>query len=71
MVRDFNREYQDGERKYAYDFDSVLRRYMFRALEPFFRRGAALEMGCYEGEVTAMLAERFLDLLDRWSTAPG
>jgi len=61
-ARDFNREYQDGARKYAYDFDSVLRRYMMRTLGPLFHDGRALEMGCYQGEVTAMLAERFPDL---------
>jgi 2-polyprenyl-3-methyl-5-hydroxy-6-metoxy-1,4-benzoquinol methylase len=61
-ARDFNREYQDGASKYAYDFDSVLRRYMLRTLEPFFQDGPALEMGCYQGEVTAMLARRFSDL---------
>jgi SAM-dependent methyltransferase len=62
MNRDFNSEYQDAQRKYAYDFDTVLRRYMFRVLGPFFRPGPALEMGCFEGEVTAMLLERFPDL---------
>ena len=46
-TRDFNREYQDNERKYAYDFDTVLRRYMMRALTPFMQPGKALEMGCY------------------------
>jgi 2-polyprenyl-3-methyl-5-hydroxy-6-metoxy-1,4-benzoquinol methylase len=61
-TRDFNREYHDGASKYAYDFDSVLRRYMLRTLEPFFQDGPALEMGCYQGEVTAMLAPRFPDL---------
>jgi SAM-dependent methyltransferase len=62
MARDFNREYQDGARKYAYDFDSVLRRYMLRTLEPFFRPGRALEMGCYQGEATQMLLPHFPDL---------
>jgi 2-polyprenyl-3-methyl-5-hydroxy-6-metoxy-1,4-benzoquinol methylase len=62
MARDFNREYQDGASKYAYAFDSVLRRYMMRTLEPFFRPGAALEMGCFQGEVTEMLVPHFPDL---------
>jgi 2-polyprenyl-3-methyl-5-hydroxy-6-metoxy-1,4-benzoquinol methylase len=62
MARDFNREYRDGARKYAYAFDSVLRRYMLRTLEPLFRPGPALEMGCYQGEVTEMLVPHFPDL---------
>lgn len=62
VTRDFNQEYQDGARKYAYDFDSVLRHYMLRTLEPFVREGRALEMGCYQGEVTEMLVRRFADL---------
>ena len=61
-ARDFNKEYKDGARKYAYDFDSILRGYMLRTLDPFFRDGKALEMGCYQGEVTEMLARRFSDL---------
>ena len=61
-ARDFNREYQDNSRKYAYDFDSVLRKYMMRTLRPFMLPGRALEMGCYKGEVTEMLAQHYADL---------
>ena len=60
--RNFNEEYKDGIRKYAYDFDSVLRRYMMRTLDPFMLPGKALEMGCYTGEVTEMIASRYADL---------
>jgi 2-polyprenyl-3-methyl-5-hydroxy-6-metoxy-1,4-benzoquinol methylase len=60
--RDYNQEYKDTTRKYAYDFDSVLRRYMLRALDPFMPEGRALEMGCYKGEVTEMLSQRYRDL---------
>lgn len=62
MNRNYNAEYQDGTRKYAYEFDSVLRGYMMRALDPFMPAGKALEMGCYKGEVTEMLAARYADL---------
>ena len=62
MTRDYNAEYQDGARKYAYEFDTILRRYMMRALDPFLPPGRALEMGCYLGDVTEMLAERYTDL---------
>jgi 2-polyprenyl-3-methyl-5-hydroxy-6-metoxy-1,4-benzoquinol methylase len=61
-TRNFNREYQDNTRKYAYDFDSVLRHYMLRTLQPFFVPGPALEMGCYKGEMTETLARQFPDL---------
>jgi 2-polyprenyl-3-methyl-5-hydroxy-6-metoxy-1,4-benzoquinol methylase len=59
---DFNREHQDNSRKYAYDFDAVLRKYMMRTLRPFMPPGKALEMGCYKGEVTEMLARHYADL---------
>ena len=60
VTRDYNQEYKDSSRKYAYDFDSVLRRYMLRALDPFIRDGKALEMGCYKGEVTRRVSRRVL-----------
>jgi len=59
-VRDLNSEYQDlPDRKYAYEFDYVLRRYIMRSLEPYFTGASALELGCYEGEFTKLLLERF------------
>ena len=61
-ARDFNREYQDGARKYAYDFDQVVRRYMMKALAPHFRPGKALELGCYTGDVTELIAAVYADL---------
>jgi len=61
-VRDFNVEYQDGARKYAYDFDGVIRRYMMKTLAPHFRPGRALELGCYTGEVTELIAAEYSDL---------
>ena len=62
MARDYNVEYKDGARKYAYEFDTVLRQYMMRTLDPFLVPGKALEMGCYKGDVTEMLASRYRDL---------
>lgn len=61
-TRDINNEFQDNTRKYAYDFDCVLRRYMMRSLDPFMLAGNALEMGCFEGQMTELLAGRFNDL---------
>src|SRR5215467_13567080 len=61
-VRDFNIEHQDGERKYAYDFDGVLRRYMMKTLAPYFPPGKALELGCYTGDVTELIANVYSDV---------
>jgi 2-polyprenyl-3-methyl-5-hydroxy-6-metoxy-1,4-benzoquinol methylase len=59
MTRDHNVEFGDNERRYAYEFDYVLRRYMIRALRPLFVPGSALELGCFEGEMTALLLDEF------------
>lgn len=61
-ARDYNREYRDSATKYAYDFDTIVRRYMMRALSPHFRPGRALELGCYTGDVTEMIADVYQDL---------
>ena len=52
-MRDYEREHQDtAERKYAYDFDHILRRFMMRSFGPLLPQGKALELGCYQGEFT-------------------
>lgn len=63
-MRDHDKEFQDNaQRKYAYDFDGVVRGYMMRALSPFFPKdGKALEIGCFEGDSTRLFAEHFQDL---------
>ncbi|SRR5579871_1439095 len=62
-TRDYVREAADnGERRYAYDFDAVLRRYMIRAFRPFLPPGRAVEVGCYEGDFTVLLAPFYADL---------
>ena len=61
-TRDYNQEFRDNTRKYAYEFDDVLRRYVLRSLDPFLRAGKALEMGCFRGDTTVLLASRFADL---------
>jgi len=61
-TRDYNAEYRNGSRQYAYGFDAVLRRYILRALDPLLPKGRALEMGCYKGEMTELIAERYRDL---------
>jgi 2-polyprenyl-3-methyl-5-hydroxy-6-metoxy-1,4-benzoquinol methylase len=61
-ARDYNAEFKDGGRQYAYQFDAVLRHYVMRSLDPFLPPGKALEMGCYTGDVTEMIAARYADL---------
>lgn len=60
-ARDHNREYQDNDgRKYAYDFDTVIRRYLLQRLEPHFvRDGQVLELGCYKGDMTEQILAYF------------
>lgn len=57
MVRDFNAEYKDSElRKYGYDFDWIVRRYLLKRVSPFLKReGDSLELGCYQGEMTEQI----------------
>jgi len=61
-TRDYDLEHKDGARQYAYKFDTVLRGYIMRALDPFLPPGRALEMGCYTGDMTELIAERYRDL---------
>jgi 2-polyprenyl-3-methyl-5-hydroxy-6-metoxy-1,4-benzoquinol methylase len=61
-TRDYNAEYKDGARKYAYEFDTVLRGYIMRTLDPFLPPGKALEMGCYTGDFTELIADRYTDV---------
>jgi 2-polyprenyl-3-methyl-5-hydroxy-6-metoxy-1,4-benzoquinol methylase len=61
-TRDYDLEHKDGARQYAYKFDTLLRRYIMRALDPFLPPGRALEMGCYTGDMTELIAERYPDL---------
>jgi 2-polyprenyl-3-methyl-5-hydroxy-6-metoxy-1,4-benzoquinol methylase len=61
-TRDYDAEYKDSTRPYAYKFDAVLRRYIMRTLDPFLPDGKALEMGCYTGDVTELIAERYDDV---------
>jgi len=60
-MRNHNEEYRDGDvRKYAYDFDGVIRRYLLKTLQPYLRRdGSALELGCYKGDMTEQLLGYF------------
>ena len=60
-MRNHNLEYDDNEtRKYAYDFDTIIRRYLLRTLEPHFvQGGTVLELGCFKGDMTEQILEYF------------
>ena len=51
-----------NEKKYNYNFDSIVREYMFRTWAKYLTDGAALEVGCYHGDSTVILNSRFNDL---------
>ena len=66
--RDYNKEYQDNtERKYSYDFDTILRKYMLEAVKPFISdlNSPALEMGCFKGDFTELLEKDFKNVSKR------
>jgi SAM-dependent methyltransferase len=60
-MRDFNTEYQDvDQRQYAYDFDWVIRRYLLKAVSSHFKQThKALELGCFQGDMTDQLLGYF------------
>jgi 2-polyprenyl-3-methyl-5-hydroxy-6-metoxy-1,4-benzoquinol methylase len=62
--RNYNQEYQDNNRKYAYDFDNILRKYMMQTVLSFNPNpnGRVLEMGCFKGEFTEILTNHFRDI---------
>ena len=71
-MRDFDKENRliisaefdnsDSGKKYNYEFDDIVRHYMFKTFEPYFSKGAALEVGCYHGDSTIELQKYFNDL---------
>ena len=69
MSRILDQEFQDTEdRKYAYDFDYILRDYMIESFKPFFKQNSsALEMGCYKGEFT----KKILNFFDKITVLEG
>jgi 2-polyprenyl-3-methyl-5-hydroxy-6-metoxy-1,4-benzoquinol methylase len=63
MMRDYNLESKSRpDKKYDYNFDFLVRDYMMRCFHPFFERGAALELGCHEGDSTRLLSKYFQDI---------
>jgi len=63
MERDYDREAKDHpQHRYAYDFDYRMHGFMMRTFEPWFVAGSALELGCFHGNFTRLLCERFADV---------
>lgn len=63
MKRDYDKESQDGKRKYAYEFDyDVMHPFMLREFSPMFKQGNALELGCFQGRFTERLTAYFDDI---------
>lgn len=62
--RDYDSETHDtADHKYAYNFDfDVMHPFMVRAFAPFFRPGAVLELGSYQGAFTSRLLPYFEDI---------
>lgn len=60
-MRNHNEEYRDSaDRKYAYGFDGVIRRYLLKRLTPhFINGGRALELGSYKGDMTEQILTHF------------
>lgn len=44
-------------------FDTAMRGYMMRSIEPFLRDGKCLQVGCAHGDQTSLLLERFNDVV--------
>jgi len=59
--RNMDLEFQDNsERLYSYDVDTIVRGHLLRRLEPEMRKsGRVLELGSYQGDMTAQLLEYF------------
>ena len=63
MKIDYDQEFQDNTRKYAYNFDyDVMHPFMIRAFSAMFQPGSALELGCFQGNFTEKMTNYFEDI---------
>lgn len=62
--RDYNSEICDtSDHQYAYGFDfDVMHPYMIKSFEPFFNKGALLELGSFKGDFTRRFTDHFDDI---------
>ena len=66
--RNYDDEFKDsdeipGGRKYGYSFDyDVMHPFLMRSFRPFFKKGALLELGSFQGAFTSLFLEHFSDV---------
>lgn len=63
-ARDLDREFQDNVgRKYAYDFDWVIRSFLLKRVTPHLKRdGKTLEIGAFMGDMSEQILAHFPNL---------
>ena len=58
--RNYDLEFQDTDKhKYSYGFDEILRKYMIQEFSKYDLGEKVLELGCFEGNFTNLLAQRY------------
>jgi 2-polyprenyl-3-methyl-5-hydroxy-6-metoxy-1,4-benzoquinol methylase len=63
LNRNYNQEFKDNERKYAYNFDfDVMHHYMIESFKHHFVEGNCLELGSFKGDFTKRLVPYFNDI---------
>jgi len=61
--RNYNQEFKDNERKYAYNFDfDIIHHYMIESFKHNFVKGNCLELGSFKGDFTKRLIPYFEDI---------
>jgi len=61
--RNYDSEFKNNSREYAYSFDyDVMHYYMLKSFIPFFKGSKLLELGCYKGEFTKRFLSCFSDI---------
>ena len=61
--RNYDKEYQDNDRKYFYGFDlDVMHPFMLKSFIPFFNGANVLELGSFKGEFTKRLLPYFSEI---------
>jgi SAM-dependent methyltransferase len=61
--RDYDQEFRDEGRNYAYSFDyDVMHPFMLKSFLPFFQKGSLLELGCFKGIFTQLFLNHFRDI---------
>src|SRR5689334_2963567 len=62
-MRNYDKEAKDHpEHQYAYNFDLIMHRFLMRTFMMSSPHGKALEMGCYHGDFTKLIKEKFSDV---------